>query len=469
MALLIADDTSATDSPVSNRLGGYRTAPGVELLGQFDRHGYTEPLFLVRRGDGRTLQLSKVSYTLLEHFRDGPVDPEQAASAASIVLGDTVSSEGTQRLIEQRFEPLGLVARDDSRVAPPSPAPGPRPDPIFRLWLRTELLSAGVVHRLARFVAPLFNPLLAAPALLWLVLFDVTKLANPETMKTAAGSVLEPGTLLIVMLVTLGSIVAHELGHAGALVRGGGRPGPIGVGFFLTLPVAFSNVSDSYRLDRRSRLRVDLGGVYANLLLASGFAVAAHATDRDVFLVLVFTQQMLAFQQLLPFVRLDGYWVISDLIGVPDLFRYVPAVFAAVFRRRSDPLLSRLRPWPRRVVTAWVVGTIGLLGFQLVMALFFLTRVVGASAYLAVELLGHVGAAISGSGSRTLGALALFDLVLVAAPGVASIPLLYAFGQRLLGWIWARRRLDPVLRGVVIVLTLQACWAVVILGASQQW
>ena len=38
-------------------------------------------------------------------------------------------------------------------------------------------------------------------------------------------------------------------------------------------------------------------------------------------------------EQLLPFVRFDGYFILSDLAGVPDLFaRVVPIVRSAVSR-----------------------------------------------------------------------------------------------------------------------------------------
>ena len=47
--------------------------------------------------------------------------------------------------------------------------------------------------------------------------------------------------------------------------------------------------------------------------------------------------------QLLPIVRFDGYFILSDLIGVPDLFaRVVPIVKSALPAGRRDPRVAGL-------------------------------------------------------------------------------------------------------------------------------
>lgn len=479
----------------STGLGNYEVAPGLEFLGSFDQHGFASPLYLVRRGDGRTLQLSEVSYRLLETLREGPCDPSAAAERLSEAVGQKVEAAGVARLIEEKFGPLALIVRSDcvavepyavdlTRDAEPpksdrsvSRGNGPivsnpstarnqdASDPIFRIRLRRELLKASTVHRVARASTPLFSRWVVIPAVIWLLGFDLWVLTRGGATGQLVQQASDPKALLLILLITLASVLAHEIGHAVALVRAGGTPGPIGVGFFLTLPVAFSNVSDSYRLTRRQRVSVDLGGVSANMLVAGGFALGSALTDQPILLVIVVTQQLMALQQLLPFVRLDGYWLVSDLIGVPDLFGYIPAVLARVFKGRRHPLLARLRPWPRRIVVTWVVVTLSMLVIQLTTSLLLLTRVGAASAALISELFGHIGAGLTGSGSRVVAVLAAFDLVLVAGPSLAILPILYSVGSRFLGWIWSRRHLDPILRGGLIFASLQAVWSLVVLGA----
>jgi hypothetical protein len=42
----------------------------------------------------------------------------------------------------------------------------------------------------------------------------------------------------------------------------------MGVGIYLVWPAFYTDVTDAYRLPRRSRLRVDLGGLYFNAVVA---------------------------------------------------------------------------------------------------------------------------------------------------------------------------------------------------------
>ncbi len=67
-------------------------------------------------------------------------------------------------------------------------------------------------------------------------------------------------------------------------------------------------------------------------------------------------------EQLLPFVRFDGYFILSDLVGVPDLFaRVTPILKSVVSRGRPDPRVTGLRRRARIVVTGWVLCVIPLL------------------------------------------------------------------------------------------------------------
>ncbi len=67
-------------------------------------------------------------------------------------------------------------------------------------------------------------------------------------------------------------------------------------------------------------------------------------------------------EQLLPFVRFDGYFILSDLVGVPDLFaRGTPILKSVVSRGGPDPRVTGLRRRARIVVTGWVLCVIPLL------------------------------------------------------------------------------------------------------------
>jgi putative peptide zinc metalloprotease protein len=156
------------------------------------------------------------------------------------------------------------------------------------------------------------------------------------------------------------------LGHAAACAYGGATPGGMGAGIYVVWPAFYTDVTDAYRLDRGGRLRTDLGGVYVNAIIviitAGGYAVTAY----EPLVLVCFLLQIVVLQQMLPFLRLDGYYVLSDLVGVPDLFRRVgPVLRSALPFRDPEPSVAQLKPWVRRVVAGWVFVLIPVLAVNL--------------------------------------------------------------------------------------------------------
>src|SRR5207248_4270206 len=134
-----------------------------------------------------------------------------------------------------------------------------------------------------------------------------------------------PGLLLVILVATIVSAGFHELGHAAALRYGGGFPRSMGAGLYLVYPAFYTDVSDNYRLGRWARVRTDLGGFYFNLLFALGMMALYAATGREFLLFVVVLIDVEIVHQFLPFVRLDGYWALADLTGMPDFFSEIPA------------------------------------------------------------------------------------------------------------------------------------------------
>ena len=91
-------------------------------------------------------------------------------------------------------------------------------------------------------------------------------------------------------------------------------------------------------------------------------AVAYVATGSGVLLLTALVLQIQMLQQLIPVVRFDGYYVLSDLAGVPDLFARVGPVLRSLRPGHPlDPRVTELRPRSRRFVTGWVVVVVPLL------------------------------------------------------------------------------------------------------------
>jgi len=131
------------------------------------------------------------------------------------------------------------------------------------------------------------------------------------------------------------SLIAHEFGHATACARFGARPAEIGVGIYFIYPALYSDVTDAWRLTRWQRALVDAGGVFFQAVVGAAFILGFKLTDFAPLLaasVLVATNCLFSLNPLLKF---DGYWLITDALGVTNL--------RADARRVARALLDRLR------------------------------------------------------------------------------------------------------------------------------
>ncbi|RON87194.1 peptidase M50 [Pseudomonas chlororaphis] len=119
--------------------------------------------------------------------------------------------------------------------------------------------------------------------------------------------------------------LCHEFGHAFMAKRAGCRVQSMGVAFMVLLPMFYTDVSDAWRVnDRRARLLIGAGGVLAELLLAS-IALLAWSLLPDgpartaAFMLASATWITTLVINLNPFMRFDGYFLLSDFWEVDNL------------------------------------------------------------------------------------------------------------------------------------------------------
>ncbi len=130
----------------------------------------------------------------------------------------------------------------------------------------------------------------------------------------------------ILYSLSLGAVkVIHELGHAYTATRFGCRVPTMGLAFMVMMPVLYSDVSDSYRLtSKRKRLLIAAGGVIAELGLAAvalfAWGYLPEGTLRSIaFIVATTSLAMSLVVNLNPLMRFDGYYVLADGLGIPNL------------------------------------------------------------------------------------------------------------------------------------------------------
>lgn len=349
-------------------------ASGVQLIGEMAGSGYRVPPSLVRRSDGQTIQLTPLLYATL-HEVDGRRTAAEVAEAVSASSGRSVNEENVRHLVDEQLRPLGLLTMADGTEPTVR-----KQNPLLGLRFRYAVTDP---ERTRRITAPfqfLFRPWMVVPllaaflAVCWWVFFE-------KGLASATYEAFQhPGLLILVFAVTILSAGFHEFGHAAAARYGGSTPGVMGFGMYLVWPAFYTDVTDSYRLGRGGRVRTDLGGLYFNAIVAVAITGVWWATSYDALLLVVATQILQMIRQLQPLVRFDGYHVLADLTGVPDLFhRIKPTLLGALPWRWGDPEARLLKPWARVVVTTWVLVVVPLLLASLALMVFALPRVMGTA------------------------------------------------------------------------------------------
>jgi len=405
-------------------------ADGVQLIGEYEGSGFKEPPSLLRRADGQVIQLPPLLYFVAAKA-DGASDYARIAQAVGDEIHRGLDAEQVRFLVDEKLRPLGIVADPDGTTQEVA-----KPDPFLGLKFRMSVIPERVSNLLGAMFRRLFLPPVVVAVLAAFVAADVWLFVRHGVAQAVRQSIYNPALFLALFAGIVLSAGFHEIGHAAACRYGGGRPGKMGCGLYLAWPAFYTDVTDAYRLGKRDRLRTDLGGVYFNVVVILATIGAYLLTGFEPLLLLAVVQHFEIAHQLLPIVRLDGYYIVADLTGVPDLFaRIGPILRSALPWRRAEDDVRVLERWVRVAVTAWVLLVVPLLLFQLLMLLVHLPRIVGTGWSSGARL--WRGAAGAFAASEPLTALSsAVQLVVLAIPIVGIILVLWKVGRGIAGWMW---------------------------------
>lgn len=352
----------------------YRVAPvRLQLRAgtQISRHRYRGRTWYLLRDatSGETVRINRPSHELLR-LLDGDTPLDRAYEMLRARLGETAPSQDEVILAIAQLAEAGLLQTD-------------RPTDLAQLKhgarLRRRREWASRVNPFA-FQVALFDPsrqvdllapwtggLFSRPALLLLAAMILVAAAIVAVNGAEIGAEIarvsaERGFLLMSWLVYPVAKAVHEFAHAIAARRFGGDVREMGVRMLLLMPMPYVDASSASMFsDKRERAIVAGAGIAAELAIAA-FAVFAWAllepgSLRDLALVaaLVTSISTVLFNGN-PLLKFDGYFVLTDLLELPNLaVRSRQMIKAALQRRllRIDPVdPPEIGPGER----PWLVG-----------------------------------------------------------------------------------------------------------------
>ena len=170
---------------------------------------------------------------------------------------------------------------------------------------------------------------------------------HSQRLSGASVGVLAVGNWLWLALAWVILKTLHECGHAVACKRLGGEVREAGVIFILLAPLAYVDVTSTWRLQSKwARIQVAAAGMYVELFCAAvATLVWARAplgiVSNVCFNIMTTASVMTVLFNANPLMRFDGYYVLSDLLELPNLYAQGQQCVARLVRRFLFGIESR--------------------------------------------------------------------------------------------------------------------------------
>lgn len=323
---------------------------------------------------GRFYRFGPVEAFILKQL-DGATEPEDIQEKAAQKFGALLDSETLGAFLKS-LDQRGLLRKKGGD--PADDATGSGVKGRIRgslLYMRFKLLDPDqFLDRLVVRVRLCFTRPFVIISAVVILLALLTLAANLDEIGRDLQGIFRPATIVPALVIILATTIGHEFAHGLTCKHYGGRVREMGFLLLLFQPALYCNVSDAWLFPEKSkRMWVGLAGIFFELVLWSlavfVWRVTAPETGLNfVSLVLIGTSGIRILLNLNPLIKLDGYYVLSDWLEIPNL-RARAFAFIRLWARRPWQL-SRidLPPGEKRIYlwyglagmgfTIWILGYI---------------------------------------------------------------------------------------------------------------
>ncbi|MFY9586925.1 MAG: cyclic nucleotide-binding domain-containing protein [Actinomycetota bacterium] len=129
--------------------------------------------------------------------------------------------------------------------------------------------------------------------------------------------------VLVLYGIQLFSTFIHESGHALGNVHSGRRINAAGFMLYLGIPAFFIETTDMWMAQRKQRLVATWAGPFSECIMAGAASIIAITLPASGFTAFLFRFAVLSYiaigQNLIPFLRLDGYYILMDFLDEANL------------------------------------------------------------------------------------------------------------------------------------------------------
>ncbi|GEM_PF-524553 len=281
------------------------------------------------------------NYLLVNHYTKKLLDILRNAKNQQEVL-DQFNQEFEQKLDRQEFEEFlqqkfgnaNVLLSEDAKMFSKK----------SYLNLKVPLLSTNFSGLLATPFIPLFHP-----TIFWFVIsicfvFTLTVGWGCFSLDNTKISL---DNFILYISIVYPAMILHELGHVAACRKFGVSHGEIGFGFYSIFPVLYADVTSIWSMDKHKRTIANLGGIYLEIVYAFIWCIIYLLTNEMVYLIVSVSILVKTITELNPFIRFDGYWVLSDLTNTPNLLPKANRAIRTLWSDLKNRSQTNVGKWSR--------------------------------------------------------------------------------------------------------------------------
>ena len=316
----------------------YRVAklkPALRDAATITRHVYRgQPWYVLRnRLNGRNHRFNAAAYALIGQMDGQRTVEEIWDSAAGLAVDAIPSQDEFIRLLGQLHD-ADLIQSDILpstmelvREVQGGPPKGWKQRAANPFSLRFPLCDPErFLDRWQFLTAPLFT---RSALIVWLLIVITAMVAAglhwPELSGSLSDQLFSPRNLMLLWLVYPLVKILHEFGHAFAVKKWGGEVHEMGIILLALTPIPYIDASTSAAFpDKRHRIAVAATGMAVELLLACLALFVWLNVESGLVSAIAYNIMLIGGVSTVvfngnPLLRYDGYYMLADLIEIPNL------------------------------------------------------------------------------------------------------------------------------------------------------
>lgn len=244
-----------------------------------------------------------------------------------------------------------------------------------KLWYHKKIINGNSLNSISRILTWFCNKNVVSVAIFLTVIFFPLVIYNNRSILFMQIDIFNLNSVGILALVFL-SFLIHELGHIAVTLKYKRKVGALGVGIYLFRPVFYTDLSDTWGLNRYQRVCVDCGGVYFQLLLNLMLIIIYLFNGNSTILISIMLILISIIGNLNPVLRFDGYWILTDFLGIVNIdkrvFDYLK--YKIKYFRKKEKFEYNIN-YPKKIEMIFIIYAMIYLLFTIFAIVFGLTLV----------------------------------------------------------------------------------------------